>query len=246
MPRIDVGSALEEVGPVVFVPRRGNDPAPGGAAPLASPARRPGASIIAEAARDRRRAPPLRGASPLAAAWRAGAAQAQSFVQQAREDRLRQAVALSRPTDDSPRRGACPARLSPADVRARPGRASAGRPSRRTAGARRPDRELARDHAAAARAAPVAVEGFWAPGWPTTGWSSSGTSCASWRSRARYGKRDMNCSDQFGPLDGDCTAHAIGRQRAAGCCSRQGLQSVRRRRLLGDRGPTCRSCNTTR
>jgi len=30
MPRIDVGSALEEVGPIVFVPSRGNDPAPGG------------------------------------------------------------------------------------------------------------------------------------------------------------------------------------------------------------------------
>ncbi len=30
MPRIDVGSALEEVGPVVFVPSRGNDPTPGG------------------------------------------------------------------------------------------------------------------------------------------------------------------------------------------------------------------------
>jgi hypothetical protein len=30
MPRIDIGSALEEVGPVVFVPSRGNDPAPGG------------------------------------------------------------------------------------------------------------------------------------------------------------------------------------------------------------------------
>jgi hypothetical protein len=29
MPRIDVGSALEEVGPVVFVPDRGNDPTPG-------------------------------------------------------------------------------------------------------------------------------------------------------------------------------------------------------------------------
>jgi len=139
----------------------------------------------------------------------AGAAQAQSFVQQVSEDPCEQAMTYA-PEDDSP----------PA---AHAQRACRLQMFERGLAAQRQQTMLAEQQAREAWIEnwlkttqpqrvqrPLSVEGFVGTGLATYGAVVSWNILRQLEVSGRYGKREMNCSDQFGQLNGDCTRTLMG------------------------------------